>query len=1355
MPDLALLKIGVDSSDVPKANQQLDKLDQAAGKAEKAVVGLGTAADKTGQKLEKLNATTAGAGKNVVGLGTGSSKAEAAIGQIGTQSERSASSVSKLGAASGQAETNVTKLGSATDKVAQQTGSAGTAMERWQARVAAARAQQELLNNSQVNTISIMGNLMRTLGGLVGLYAGSQILNMADQFNQLRAKMQNVMPAGQMVSGTLNQIVKISDMVGVSITGAAQAFVRLAPAAQQVGASTQKLLDFEKTFFEMGALAGNTSEEIHNAMIQLSQGLGAGRLQGQDLRAIMDDMPAIARTIAESMKIPFSEFRKQASEGKVTSQEIFKAILDQKDKIQAQFDTLPGSIGRSFTALTNSVFLFIGALNDLMDATGVISKGLREAGDMIEFLRSHLQETLTVVGAVLAIALILSAETIANSKAFIAAAAAVDKYTASLLVNIAAQQGASYAAGNKIFNNIAGAASKLKTYTPPPAMQGAQMEMGGAGMGIFATAKAGQGFDEEYMASIKNAKTFQQTLGDIGKGAMGLVTGGFQALINGLKTLGEWFVKTTETAVGFFSKLLANPLTWIIALIVGVVNGLFQMQARIKETTGITVTFGDIIRAMWEQAGAKLNEFLDMFPGLQQWLHHAEGWIFSVVDSFKAWGDEISRVLGLTGQLSDVEKRAEGYAAQRALNFAKDHYVDAGFKNVQEYRNAAEKATGKKGDAALQAYNDIVSNQVSNKDTKPGATGEDEDKKTKNFIANVVAELKAEQDLLRVRKESETEYADMMLRMEAEKKVREAHLKVSKEQEQSLINMIYLTAKLKATQDAAQGIINTNQPTIDMNKALIASHDQSEYGQSKLQAQLTVAKQIKDLQIDINGKQAQTLRNQSQMNFNQDYLKKAKAAELNEQIAINNAQKSLLAAQRGPGAQKAENLFQDASSYAAGQAKTANPTDKASHIIYDNAYDSRLNENLTKFSQPFVEQSTAIKQSIQDTEDLIAAQNKSVDAAVRMTRELAIQKQIRESGLADLASRLPDGEAKSKVQATLGNLDTSLHAEGAEKQKESLSAITSELSRQLSVQNRLFDAQKQGAVFNMQTGQFEYDALVKQQQLEEINLQIQKEGYTLDSAEGEAIRNKSLQLNAIKKTMDDLKTHQDAVRDSMMAVGQAVSGALEDIILKGQNAIDVMRNLAMSIANILFQQVANQVIGKAVGFAMSAIGLALAPATGGASAVAGLGGGAGVPSLIGALSGHATGGAFINGAPVHAFAMGGITRGPELFPMANGGMGLRGESGAEAVLPLRRMDNGRLGIEAMDTGGGSGTFVHNEVHVHMEGGGGGAAGGNDAQKAAMADMIGKQVKKELVELADSRIHQQQRPGGLLNRGPKM
>ena len=58
---------------------------------------------------------------------------------------------------------------------------------------------------------------------------------------------------------------------------------------------------------------------------------------------------------------------------------------------------------------------------------------------------------------------------------------------------------------------------------------------------------------------------------------------------------------------------------------------------------------------------------------------------------------------------------------------------------------------------------------------------------------------------------------------------------------------------------------------------------------------------------------------------------------------------------------------------------------------------------------------------------------------------------------------------------------------------------------------------------------------------------------------------------------------------------------------------------------------------------------------------------------------NAKGNAFEHGYKLNAYAKGGLVNKPTVFPMANG-MGLMGEAGAEAIMPLGRDSQGRLGV---------------------------------------------------------------------------
>jgi len=113
------------------------------------------------------------------------------------------------------------------------------------------------------------------------------------------------------------------------------------------------------------------------------------------------------------------------------------------------------------------------------------------------------------------------------------------------------------------------------------------------------------------------------------------------------------------------------------------------------------------------------------------------------------------------------------------------------------------------------------------------------------------------------------------------------------------------------------------------------------------------------------------------------------------------------------------------------------------------------------------------------------------------------------------------------------------------------------------------------------------------------------------------------------------------------------------------------------------------------------------------------------------ITGSAKGNVFAENKIV-PYAKGGVVTRPTIFPMANG-MGLMGEAGPEAVMPLKRGRGGRLGVEAS---GGVGNIV---VNVDASGS---SVEGDSAQSEQFGRALAAAIQSEIV--------QQQRPGGLLS-----
>lgn len=128
------------------------------------------------------------------------------------------------------------------------------------------------------------------------------------------------------------------------------------------------------------------------------------------------------------------------------------------------------------------------------------------------------------------------------------------------------------------------------------------------------------------------------------------------------------------------------------------------------------------------------------------------------------------------------------------------------------------------------------------------------------------------------------------------------------------------------------------------------------------------------------------------------------------------------------------------------------------------------------------------------------------------------------------------------------------------------------------------------------------------------------------------------------------------------AFGTALTGAFRGAAIQGRELDAVLRGIAYQISNASLDR------------ALSPVSSGIASSLENAASAA-----------VRGASGYRLGAVFGDGAVV-PFAAGGVVARPTYFPMADGRTGLLGEAGAEAIMPLKRGADGRLGVAVSDGG---------------------------------------------------------------------
>lgn len=228
----------------------------------------------------------------------------------------------------------------------------------------------------------------------------------------------------------------------------------------------------------------------------------------------------------------------------------------------------------------------------------------------------------------------------------------------------------------------------------------------------------------------------------------------------------------------------------------------------------------------------------------------------------------------------------------------------------------------------------------------------------------------------------------------------------------------------------------------------------------------------------------------------------------------------------------------------------------------------------------------------------------------------------------------------------------------------------------------------------------------------------------------------------LKQELTDLLNPVNQITGAANAIGTAFSTSFTNVINGSQTAQQALAGFFQNIANY-FLDMASQIIAKMITMAILNTIVGLLPGGGGGGAAPSTktnsiqsGSDFGLKGNIISMGGpdFAAKGAYFAGG-VAKFAMGGIVDKPTMFAYANGGtgrFGLMGEAGPEAIMPLKRGPDGKLGVQA------SGSIGNIIVNVDATGTDSKA---EDTDAKQLGQAIGIAVQQELIK--------QKRPGGLL------
>lgn len=219
-------------------------------------------------------------------------------------------------------------------------------------------------------------------GGLGGAFAARALVNYADGYTTIRNRLNSVIENQRESLAVEKELFDIAQRSRTQFGATATMFTRLTLSAKELGGATREsLLQATETTQKALITGGATTQEAASIATQLSQALGSGRLQGDELRSIAENSPILIQAIAREFGVAVGALKDMGSEGQLTSERVFRAILNAGQEVEAAFARTTPTVANGIQQIDNALTRYIGTLDKSLGATESLAKGLKFIAD--------------------------------------------------------------------------------------------------------------------------------------------------------------------------------------------------------------------------------------------------------------------------------------------------------------------------------------------------------------------------------------------------------------------------------------------------------------------------------------------------------------------------------------------------------------------------------------------------------------------------------------------------------------------------------------------------------------------------------------------------------------------------------------------------------------------------------------------------------------------------------------------------------------------------------------------------------------------------------------------------------------
>ena len=226
-------------------------------------------------------------------------------------------------------------------------------------------------NTAQAGGMGIIGGLKGAFMALGGMAIISEIKQTADAMMSLSSRIKLVTKDEAERLRVESTLYAMSNRNRASLEDLGDLYYKTASSAKQFGATQEDVLKLTDIVSKSLIVGGADTNQQKATILQLSQALGSGVLQGDELRSLRENAPRLMQEIAKNMGTTMPGLKEMGAKGELTTERLMQAILASGGAIESEFARMTPTIGQALTVLGNK---WSKLILDIQNNTGVFGQ---------------------------------------------------------------------------------------------------------------------------------------------------------------------------------------------------------------------------------------------------------------------------------------------------------------------------------------------------------------------------------------------------------------------------------------------------------------------------------------------------------------------------------------------------------------------------------------------------------------------------------------------------------------------------------------------------------------------------------------------------------------------------------------------------------------------------------------------------------------------------------------------------------------------------------------------------------------------------------------------------------------------